>query len=123
LGTAGPYVLQAAIAALQTEDAVDWSQIAMHYEALARRTGSPVVELNRAVAVAHVHGPAAALAIIDQLPLEDYQYLHSTRGELLLRLGRRAEAKAAYERALELARAPAERRFLEARLSETSSLT
>jgi RNA polymerase sigma-70 factor (ECF subfamily) len=118
----GPYVLQAGIAALQTEDSVDWRQIAVQYEELARLTGSPVVELNRAVAVAHVEGPAAALAIVDQLQLEDYQYLHSTRGELLLRLGRGAEAEAAYRRALELAGAPAERRFLQARLVEASSL-
>jgi len=117
----GPYVLQAGIAALQTEDSVDWRQIATHYQELARLTGSPVVELNRAVAVAHVEGPAAALAIVDQLQLEDYQYLHSTRGELLLRLGRGAEAKAAYQRALELAGAPAERRFLQARLAAASS--
>ncbi|MGI8864867.1 MAG: RNA polymerase sigma factor [Solirubrobacteraceae bacterium] len=118
----GPYVLQAVIAALQTEDSVDWGQIAMHYEELVRLTGSPVVELNRAVAVAHVQGPAAALAIVDRLRLEEYQYLHSTRGELLLRLGRGAEARAAYQRALELAGAPAERRFLQARLAEASSL-
>ena len=100
------------IAALQTEDPIDWPQVAELYGELARLTGSAVVELNRAVAVAHVEGPASALAIVDGLPLADYQYLHSTRGELLLRLGRAAEARAAYLRALELADAPAERRYL-----------
>ena len=81
-------------------------------------TGSPVVELNRAVAIAAVDGPEAALAIVDDLPLSDYQYLHSTRAELLRRLGRIDEARAAYRRALELARDEPERRFLERRLTE-----
>jgi RNA polymerase sigma-70 factor, ECF subfamily len=122
LRTPGPYALQAAIAALQTEDRIDWPQVVSLYEQLRRLTGSAVVELNRAVAVAHVEGPASALAIVDGLPLGDYQYLHSTRGELLLRLGRAAEARAAYQRALELAGAPAERRYLQARLAEAASL-
>jgi RNA polymerase sigma-70 factor (ECF subfamily) len=122
LDAPGPYVLQAAVAALQTENPIDWPQVAGLYGTLARLTGSAVVELNRAVAVAHVEGPASALAIVERLPLADYQYLHSTRGELLLRLGRAAEAQAAYLRALELADAPAERRYLEARVAQAASL-
>ncbi len=122
LRTPGPYVLQAAVAALQTEHPIDWPEVAERYEQLVALTGSAVVELNRAVAVAHVEGPASALAIVDRLPLGDYRYLHSTRGELLLRLGRAAEARAAYVRALELADAPAERRYLQARVAEASSL-
>jgi RNA polymerase sigma-70 factor (ECF subfamily) len=114
----GPYVVQAAIASLQTEDEVDWPQVAALYGELVRLTGSPVVELNRAVAIAEADGPDAALEIVDRLDLDDYQYLHSTRAELLRRLGRTEEARAAYERALELARAEPERRFLERRLAE-----
>ena len=118
LGGRGPYAVQAAIAALQAEERLDWAQIAALYGELARLTGSPVVELNRAVAVAEAHGPEAALGIVDQLDLDDYQYLHSTRAELLRRLGRGGEARTAYRRALELARAKPERRFLERRLAE-----
>jgi RNA polymerase sigma-70 factor (ECF subfamily) len=114
----GPYVLQAAIAALQADDPIDWAEVGALYGELARVTGSPVVELNRAVAIAAVDGPEAALAIVDDLPLSDYQYLHSTRAELLRRLGRIDEARAAYRRALELARDEPERRFLERRLTE-----
>jgi RNA polymerase sigma-70 factor, ECF subfamily len=115
----GPYVIQAAIASLQAEEQLDWPQIAVLYSALAERTGSPVVRLNRAVAVAEADGPAAALAIVDQLDLPDYQYWHSTRAELLRRLGRRAEARAEYQRALDLARTAPERRFLQRRISES----
>ena len=114
----GPYVLQAAIASLQTEEPLDWREIAALYGELARVTRSPVVELNRAVAVAEVDGPARALAIVDRLELDDYQYTHSTRAELLRRLDRLDEARLAYERALELAQSDRERRFLERRLSE-----
>ena len=114
----GPYVLQAAIASLQADDELDWPQIAALYGELARTTGSAVVELNRAVAVAEAEGPEAALAIVDRLELGDYQYLHSTRAELLRRLGRRDEARVAYRRALELVRDEPERRFLERRLAE-----
>ena len=114
---AGPYVIQAAIASLQTEEQLDWPQIAALYTELADRTGSPVVRLNRAVAVAEADGPAAALAIVDQLDLPDYQYWHSTRAELLRRLGRRDEARAEYQRALDLARTAPERRFLERRIA------
>jgi RNA polymerase sigma-70 factor, ECF subfamily len=116
----GPYALQAAIASLQVGDPIDWPQIEELYLELVQVTGSPVVELNRAVAVAESRGPEAALAIVEHLDpeLDGYQYLHSTRAELLRRLGRSDEAREAYERALGLARADAERRFLERRLAE-----
>ena len=117
----GPYVLQAAIAALQAEPEIDWPQVAALYEALATLTGSPVVELNRAVAVSEAGEPEAALAIVDELALDDYRYLHSTRAELLRRLDRSAEARAAYERALALAPPAPERRFLERRLAGLSA--
>jgi RNA polymerase sigma-70 factor (ECF subfamily) len=112
----GAYVLQAAIASLHAHEPRDWTQIAALYGDLARLTGSPVVELNRAVAVAEAHGPEAGLAIVDGLALDDYRYLHATRGELLRRLGRTEEARAAYGRALALVHDDAERRLLERRL-------
>ena len=112
----GPYVLQAAIASLQTEEEIDWAQVAALYGQLAEVTRSPVVALNRAVAVAESEGAEEALRLVDELSLDEYQYFHSTRAELLRRLGRRDEARAAYERALELAVSNAERRFLERRL-------
>ena len=115
----GPYALQAAIASLQAEDRLDWPQIAALYAELADRTGSDVVRLNRAVAIAEADGPAAALAIVDGLDLPGYQYWHSTRAELLRRLGRADEARAAYREALALARTVPERRFLERRIAET----
>jgi RNA polymerase sigma-70 factor (ECF subfamily) len=114
----GPYVVQAAIASLHADEPRDWPQIAALYGELARLTDSPVVELSRAVAVAEAAGPEAALAIVDRLPLEDYRYLHSTRGELLRRLGRTADAREAYHRALGLVHDDAERRLLERRLAE-----
>jgi RNA polymerase sigma-70 factor (ECF subfamily) len=114
----GPYVLQAAIASLHADEPRDWPQIAALYGELARLTGSPVVELSRAVAVAETEGPEAALELVDRLRLEDYRYLHSTRGELLSRLGRTEDARAAYRRALELVHDDAERRLLERRLAE-----
>ncbi|HEX6507429.1 MAG TPA: sigma-70 family RNA polymerase sigma factor [Chloroflexota bacterium] len=114
----GPYVLQAAIASLHIDETRDWPQIAALYRELARITGSPVVELNRAIAVAEAHGPDAGLEIVDRLPLEDFHYLHSTRGELLRRLGRTAESRDAYRRALTLVHDDAERRLLEQRLAE-----
>jgi RNA polymerase sigma-70 factor, ECF subfamily len=117
-GPGGVYVLQAAIASLHTEEPRDWRQVAALYGELARVTGSPVVELNRAVAIAEKDGPEAGLAIVDRLPLEDFHYLHATRGELLRRLGRTAEARAAYQRALVLVHDDAERRLLERRLAE-----
>jgi RNA polymerase sigma-70 factor (ECF subfamily) len=116
----GQYVLQAAIAALHTEEPRDWRRIATLYGELARLTPSPVVELNRAVAVAEADGPAAGLALIDGLDLGGYQYLHAARADLLRRLGRSEEAREAYERALALAHAEPERRFLQRRLVELS---
>jgi len=115
----GPYALQAAIASLQAEASLDWPQIAALYGELADRTGSAVVRLNRAVAIAEADGPAAALAIVDGLDLRGYQYWHSTRAELLRRLGRADEARVAYREALALARTVPERRFLERRIAET----
>jgi RNA polymerase sigma-70 factor, ECF subfamily len=118
LGGRGPYVLQAAIAALHTDPEQDWPQLAALYAELARRTGSPVVELNQAVAIAEMGEVETALGLIDNLDLEGYVYLHSTRAALLRRLARTSEARAAYERALELVRSDPERRFLERRLAE-----
>ncbi|WP_396452742.1 RNA polymerase sigma factor [Actinomadura sp.] len=117
-GTAGPYAIQAAIADLHLRQPRDWRQIAALYDVLARRTGSPVVEMNRAVAIAELEGPEAALAILDRLDLGQYRYFHSTRADLLRRAGRTAEAERAYQRALELTRTAPERRFLETRLAE-----
>ena len=118
LGGRGPYVLQAAIASLHAETPCDWAQIAVLYGELARLTGSPVVELNRAIAIAEVDGPEAGLRIVDRLGLDDFRYLHSTRAELLRRLGRTDEAQEAYRRARNLTDDGAERRFLERRLTE-----
>jgi RNA polymerase sigma-70 factor, ECF subfamily len=118
LGGRGPYVLQAALASLHSEEEQDWPQIAALYAELARVTGSPVVELNRAAALAEAGGTDAALALADRLDLDAYHYLHSTRAELLRRLGRTDEARAAYERALELVHSEPERRFLERRLAD-----
>jgi RNA polymerase sigma-70 factor (ECF subfamily) len=114
----GPYVVQAAIAALHADEPRDLPQIAALYDELARLTESPVVELSRAVAVAEVQGPQAGLEIVDRLQLDDYRYLHSTRGDLLRRLDRPAEARDAYQRALELAHDEVEQRFLQRRLDE-----
>jgi RNA polymerase sigma-70 factor (ECF subfamily) len=114
----GPYVVQAAIASLHADEPRDWPQIAALYGELSRLTGSPVVELNRAVAVAESEGPEAGLGIIDRLDLDDYRYLHSTRAELLRRLGRTEEARDAYGRALALVHDDAERRLLERKLAE-----
>jgi RNA polymerase sigma-70 factor (ECF subfamily) len=113
----GPYLLQAAIASLQCDDPVDWPEIAALYAELARLTRSPVVELNRAVAVAESGSPQAALAIVDGLELDDYPYTHSTRAELLRRLGRTPEAADAYRRALALTDRESEARFLRRRLA------
>jgi RNA polymerase sigma-70 factor, ECF subfamily len=114
----GPYVLQAALAALHADEPQDWPQIAALYGELARLTGSPVVELNRAVAVAEAGDVEAALAQVERLELDNYHYLHATRADLLRRLDRLEEARAAYDRALELVHSDAERRFLERRLAE-----
>jgi RNA polymerase sigma-70 factor, ECF subfamily len=116
----GPYALQAAIAVLHAEDRVDWPQIAALYAELVERTGSPVVELNRAVALAQTGATLRALEVTDGLAteLDSYPYLHSTRAELLRRLGRYDEARAAYGRAVELSPEERERRFLRGRLAD-----
>ena len=118
LGGRGPYVLQAAIAVLHVEDPPDWPQLAALYGELARRTGSPVVELNQAAAIAEAGEPEAALALVDRLELDRYHHLHATRAELLRRLERTADARAAYERAVDLAPDGPERAFLERRLAD-----
>lgn len=114
----GPYVVQAAIADLHLREPRDWEEIALLYERLEQLTTSPVVTLNRAIAVAEVEGPRAALALLDGLELDGYRYYHSTRANLLGRVGRPDEARAAYARALELSEPGPERRFLEGRLTE-----
>ena len=118
LGGRGPYVVQAALAVLHTEDPQDWPQIAALYRELGRLTGSPVAELNRAVAIAEAGDADAALLMVERLDLDRYLYFHSTRAELLRRLERPEDARAAYERALQLVHSDAERRFLERRLAE-----
>jgi len=118
LGGRGPYVLQAALAALHVDDPPDWPQIAALYAELARSTGSPVVELNRAAAIAEAGDPWSALDLVEGLELDGYHYLHATRAELLRRLDRVDDARTAYGRALELVHSDAERRFLERRLLE-----
>ncbi len=117
----GPYVVQAAIASLHADEPRDWHEIAALYGELSRLTGSAVVELSRAVAVAEAQGPEAGLAIVDGLELGDYHYLHATRGELLRRLGRVDDARAAYGQALELVHDDAERRLLVRRLAELTT--
>jgi len=122
----GPYTLQAAIAAVHAEAAsaaaTDWAQIVGLYDVLLRAEPSPVVELNRAAAVAMRDGPVAGLTLIDAIlargDLADYHLAHSARADLCRRLGRTTEARAAYERALQLTQQEPERRFLERRLSE-----
>jgi RNA polymerase sigma-70 factor (ECF subfamily) len=114
----GAYVIQAAIASLHMEEPRDWPQIAALYGELVARTGSAVVELNRAIAVAEAQGTEAGLALVDRLDLDGYQYFHSTRADLLRRLGRTAEARTEYEHALELAHTEPERRFLRRRVAE-----
>jgi RNA polymerase sigma-70 factor, ECF subfamily len=118
LGGPGPYVLQAAIALLHVDEPQDWPQLAALYGELARRTGSPVVELNQAVAIAEAGDVEAALALVERLELDHYHYLHAARAELLRRLGRVEDARAEYDRALELVHSDAERRFLERKLAE-----
>jgi RNA polymerase sigma-70 factor, ECF subfamily len=114
----GSYVLQAALSSLHADDPPDWAQIAALYGELARLTGSEVVELNRAAAMAEAGDLEAALALVDRLELDGYHYLHATRAELLRRLDRTGDARVAYERALELVHSDRERRFLERRLAE-----
>jgi RNA polymerase sigma-70 factor (ECF subfamily) len=125
-GRAGPYAIQAAIAAVHAEApasaATDWDEIVGLYDVLMEMSPSPVVELNRAVAVAMRDGPAAGLVIIDALlatgDLKDYRLAHAARAELCRRLGRTADARASFERALKLTRQAPERRFIERRLAE-----
>jgi len=118
----GPYQVQAAIASLHLESETDWPQIAALYGRLECFTPSPVVELNRAVAVAMAEGPERGLELIDSIGgLDGYRHLHSARADLLRRLGRGPEAADSYRRALELATQPAERAFLERRLAEVRS--
>jgi RNA polymerase sigma-70 factor, ECF subfamily len=114
----GPYVVQAAIAELHLHQPRDWPQIAALYETLAQQTGSPIVEMNRAIAIAEIHGPEAGLAILDTLDLDHYRYFHSTHADLLRRAGRRSDARHAYQRALDLAQTDPERRFLRERLTK-----
>ena len=116
-GNPGPYAVQAAIADLHLQQPRDWQQIALLYETLVGQTGSPIVELNRAVAVAELEGPEAGLAVLDGLDLDHYRYFHSARAELLRRAGRDDEAGDAYRRALDLAQTDAERRSLQNRLA------
>jgi RNA polymerase sigma factor (sigma-70 family) len=128
-GAPGPYALQAAIAACharaRTADETDWVRIVALYDALAQRVPSPVVELNRAVAVAMAYGPAAGLAIVDELEadgsLENYHLLPSVRGDLLAKLGRFAEARVELERAASLTRNARERKLLEKRAEQCAS--
>ena len=117
LGGRGIYSLQAAITSLHLEDPIDWLQIAALYGRLAEQTGSPVVELNRAVAIAEAGEVERGLGLIEALDLDRYHHLHAARAELLQRLGRDAEARLAYERALELVPGDAERVLLEQRLA------
>ena len=122
----GPYTIQAAIAAVHAEApnaaATDWAEIVGLYDVLLRADSSPVIELNRAVAVAMRDGPAAGLALVDAIlgrgDLLDYRLAHAARAEFCRRLGRTADARASYERALALTRQEPERRFLEKRLAE-----
>jgi RNA polymerase sigma-70 factor (ECF subfamily) len=119
-GAGGPYLLQAEIAWLHVAEERDWERISSRYEELEALTGSPVVALNRAVALAEADGPEAGLRAIEGVDLDGYHYLHATRAELLRRLGREEPAREAYRRALELVRSEPERRFLERRLSDLS---
>jgi len=124
--SAGPYAIQAAIAAVHAEApstaATDWDEIVGLYDVLARDDASPVIELNRAVAIAMRDGPAAGLALVDAIlargDLKDYRLAHASRGELCRRLGKTADARASYERALALTRQEPERRLIERRLAE-----
>jgi RNA polymerase sigma-70 factor (ECF subfamily) len=112
----GPYQIQAAINAVHTEGTeTDWSQVLALYDQLLRFVPTPIVALNRAVAVAEVHGPEAALATVEELDIPGYHLLPATRADLLARLGRPDEARVAYDEALALAGNDTERAFLEGR--------
>ncbi len=116
-GTGGSYLIQAAIAELHLQEPRDWAKIAFLYQRLEQLSGSPVVTMNRAIAVGELEGPEAGLALLDGLELGDYRYYHSTRADFLRRLGRDHEARAAYTRALELTQPGPEQRFLQKRLA------
>ena len=116
----GPYLIQAAIAELHLAQPRDWQEIEVLYHRLEHVTGSPVVTMNRAIAVAELDGPEAALALLDRLELDDYRYYHSTRADLLRRLGREDEARTAYARARDLTQPGPEQRFLNRRLADLS---
>ena len=118
LGGQGPYVLQGAIASLHVDEPEDWPELAALYGELARVTGSPVAELNQAVAIAEAGDVESALALVETLELDRYHYLHATRAELLSRLDRLEDARAAYDRALELVHSDAERQFLDRKRAE-----
>jgi RNA polymerase sigma-70 factor, ECF subfamily len=113
----GTYLIQAAIADLHLREPRDWPRILLLYQRLEHITGSPVVAMNRAIALAEIEGPEAGLALLDGLDLDDYRYYHSTRADLLRRLGRDEDARAAYSSALELTPPGPEQRFLESRLA------
>jgi RNA polymerase sigma-70 factor, ECF subfamily len=121
----GPYQIQAAINAVHADAATatdtDWSQILALYDHLMAIAPTPVVALNRAVAVAEVDGPQAALDVVDRIDIGQYHLLHATRADLLRRLGRHAEAATAYTQALELTTNATERRFLEQRRRQVSA--
>jgi RNA polymerase sigma-70 factor, ECF subfamily len=119
-GSGGVYVLQAAIADLHLRVPRDWQEIALLYDRLERVTDSPVVTMNRAIAVAELEGPQAGLALLDALDLAGYRYYHATRADFLRRMGRDHEARSAYTRALELTEPGPERQFLESRLTSLS---
>lgn len=124
----GPFQLQAALAALHatspTAAETDWEEIVLLYDRLSEIAPTPVVALNRAVAIAMASGPASGLALVEEIErggdLADYYLLPATRADLLRRLGHFAQARAAYERALELAPTDAERRYLTRRLAEVT---
>jgi RNA polymerase sigma-70 factor (ECF subfamily) len=126
LGQPGPYQVQAAINAVHSDApsaaATDWRQIVQLYDQLAALTPSPVVALNRAVAVAEVEGPAAALALVDQLGLDSYYQFHAIRADLLRRLGRNPDAAQAYQTAIDRTQNAAERAFLQRRLATVQGL-
>ena len=111
-------MLQAAIASLQADREIDWDEVVLLYERLEGLTGSPVVTLNRAVAMAEAGMPERALEIVETLDLGEYRYLPSTRAELLRRLGRTEDARAAFTEAVSLAATDAERRSLSRKLAE-----
>jgi RNA polymerase sigma-70 factor (ECF subfamily) len=125
-GQVGPYTVQAAISAVHAQapaaSATDWAEIVGLYDALLHAEPSPVVELNRAVAVAMRDGPSEGLVLVDAIlargDLKDYHLAHSVRADLCRRLGKAADARASYERALSLTKQEPERRFLEQRLLE-----